>query len=212
MVSVSKPRKSALKSVNRIRVNKSGLRLNPYVFTGIIGLFLILGGIFYLSNRSSVLSFANIPSEYSGTEPSGSIPVSLELPSLGLKLPVSETVIRDGIWQTSGSELSHLTVSARPGQSGNIIIYGHNTDGVLGRLHKISVTDLVKITNRTGNIFIYKINNIKTVSPQSVEVVSPTEHELLTLYTCTGFLDSQRLVVTALPVTVPRSSDGGVSY
>lgn len=42
-----------------------------------------------------------------------------------------------------------------------------------------------------------KIVETKTVSPQEVEVLSPTEEAILTLYACTGFLDRERLVVVA---------------
>lgn len=37
----------------------------------------------------------------------------------------------------------------------------------------------------------------KEVLPESVEVVAPTTDETLTLYTCTGFADQKRLIVTA---------------
>jgi len=51
----------------------------------------------------------------------------------------------------------------------------------------------------TDNWFRYKVSDIKFVSPAQVEVIKPTANERLTLFTCSGFLDSKRLVVTALP-------------
>jgi len=46
----------------------------------------------------------------------------------------------------------------------------------------------------------YKVNKITAVYPNQTEVIMPTKNETLTLYTCTGFYDEKRLIVTALPV------------
>jgi sortase (surface protein transpeptidase) len=50
-----------------------------------------------------------------------------------------------------------------------------------------------------GKTAKYIVSETKRVLPNAVEEVLPTDHEVVTVYTCTGFLDSQRFVVKALP-------------
>ena len=46
----------------------------------------------------------------------------------------------------------------------------------------------------------YKVNKITAVYPNQTQVIMPTKRETLTLYTCTGFYDEKRLIITAVPV------------
>ena len=45
--------------------------------------------------------------------------------------------------------------------------------------------------------FNYTVSEIKEVIPSQIEVIAPTPDETLTLYTCSGFGDSMRLIVIA---------------
>ncbi|HEX8931906.1 MAG TPA: hypothetical protein VF810_02000, partial [Patescibacteria group bacterium] len=59
------------------------------------------------------------------------LPTELIITKVNLDLPIEETAINHGIWQIA-SNVSHLTISARPGEQGPIIMYGHNTNDRLG--------------------------------------------------------------------------------
>jgi len=45
--------------------------------------------------------------------------------------------------------------------------------------------------------FSYEVSDVKEVLPNQTEVIKPTDDERLTLYTCSGFADTKRLIVTA---------------
>ena len=48
----------------------------------------------------------------------------------------------------------------------------------------------------------YEIKEIKEVLPSQTETIAPTKEETLTLYTCSGFSDSKRLIVIAKRIRV----------
>lgn len=94
---------------------------------------------------------------------------------------------------------TYLLNSPKPGDNANIIIYGHNSNDVFGNLHTIKKGKEIIISTNDGTIYPYLVTEILIVEPSNTKPLQATNYELLTLYTCTGLLDSKRLVVQALP-------------
>jgi LPXTG-site transpeptidase (sortase) family protein len=181
---------------------KSILFLNP-VFGGLLGIILVVAGVGYLGYKRTVLSFSGIPATATRYDRS-TLPVNIAIPTLNLNVPISEAAIQNGIWQTHESNVTHLNISASPGQSGNIILYGHNTEAILGKLSQTKIGDKIILTTKlTPTKHIYTINNIQIVSPDDLASVQPSQTEILTLYTCVGWLDNQRLIIQAIPDLSP---------
>ncbi len=162
------------------------------------GFALILLGLFgYYSSRGKILSFTKSPPvikiQKTSREP---VPTQLSIPKIKLTLPVEEAEITNGIWQVSEAGVSHLNTSGRPGESGNIVIYGHNKRSVFGNLNKLKKGDLL-IVKSGSKSFRYKINLIKEVKPDNLKYVFPTASQTLTVYTCSGIFDSRRLIIQA---------------
>lgn len=111
-------------------------------------------------------------------------------------------VYQDDRWTVSDTAGSYLLASAKPGESGNIIVYGHNKRSILGNIRALKGSELITLGLSDGTSRTYKIETITEVSPTDTRLLEPTSREVLTLYTCSGFLDSQRVVVTAVPVTL----------
>jgi len=109
-------------------------------------------------------------------------------------------VIDDEVWQVSEKGASHLSISANPGEKGNIVIYGHNKNNLFGPIRWLEKGDSIKVINEEEKEFLYKVVGTVQVNPTELEYVLPKEKEILTLYTCDGFLDSRRYVVLAEPV------------
>ena len=128
------------------------------------------------------------------------LPTRIQIPDLQIDLPVIPAQIVNGHWQTTSSGVSYLTTSARPGQPGNSIFYGHNWPRLLGGLKKIKPGSVI-IINTSADHFpvLFRVIDVKTVSPTDVSILASTTRSQLTLYTCTGFSDSLRLVVIAYP-------------
>lgn len=120
-------------------------------------------------------------------------------------LAVTEAHIVDGIWETSEQSATHLSTSARPGEGGNVVIYAHNRRGLFQSLHELKLDDQVTITTAEGTEYLYRVTSKEVVEPDQVEVVYPTYHEELTLYTCTGLFDRYRLVIKAQPIGVSKA-------
>lgn len=105
-----------------------------------------------------------------------------------------------GEWTISPDKVSYLINSARPGEMGNIILYGHNRRSILGNIRALKGGEQITLTLNNGVKRVYLVKKITEVSPAQTELLLPTATEILTLYTCSGPLDSRRFVVQASPL------------
>ncbi len=172
-----------------------------FTLTAVFGILLVIGGsgLLYWEKRLSFPTDAYTNKQ--AVSSSQFTPKRIIIVSAGVDLPVEEGKIVGGIWQISNTNATHLAGSQVLGQSGNIVIYGHNKRSIFGNLGSVNVGDIVETFAENGKEFDYKIKSISTVSPSDIDVVLPTNYPILTIYTCTGFLDSERLVVKAIPVS-----------
>lgn len=169
------------------------------------GLLMILIGFVFMSvfagyrfHQARILSFfaqEEIPQVV--TQRTGEIPVYIKSYPLGIDIKISEASIKEGVWQVFPDAVSHLDNSARIGEGGNIIIYGHNKDDVLGPIRFAKVGEKIELFDASGNKYLYEVFKIDTVEPNDLTYILPTNKEILTIYTCTGFLDSKRYIAVA---------------
>lgn len=173
---------------------------NSLLLIGFLSL-LVLSFLIYQRYNPQNLSF-NLPLQAPATrEISSSLePVGITIKSLDLSLKITPAEIRDNHWESSTSGISHLKSSVIPGQKGNSILYGHNWPNILGNLKNIKVGDEVTIIYNDNTAQRFAVEYLTKVSPDDISVLAPSEDKRLTLYTCTGFLDSKRLVVVAKPL------------
>ena len=116
-----------------------------------------------------------------------------------IDLPVIESGYVNGTWIISPNNANHVSQSASPGNPGNTIIYAHNTPHMFGPLRATTKGDTVILTLNNGAEFIYRVSQTAEVNPADVSLLRPTLTEVVTLYTCSGFLDSKRFVIRAIP-------------
>ncbi len=173
--------------------------ITSFLLVCLVGQLLFATGL-YLLYHQTMLSFKVAPSVVVDSQLRGPEPTEVQIQRLGIDLTVIPAQIKDGIWETSDTMATHLNTSARPLESGNIVIYAHNKQNMFGPLLWVQTGDEITLTTQDNHQFTYQVTQTKTVKPEEVEVVLPTNHEELTLYTCTGFLDSLRFVVKAEPV------------
>jgi LPXTG-site transpeptidase (sortase) family protein len=171
-----------------------------FCFAGLLGLSISSYAAF-LKYQKTVLSFTNDPPKYESTLKRKALPSNISIAAVGIDLPIEEMKIVNGIWEISDNQASYLSTSARPGENGNIVIYGHNKRKIFGNLigKKLQGQEVV-IRTTDGDIYNYQINEIKTVDPNNINEVLPSTYEVLTIYTCTGLLDTKRLIIKAIPV------------
>ncbi len=116
-----------------------------------------------------------------------------------INLPIVEAGYVNGTWLISPNRANHVAQSASPGSNGNIIIYAHNKVDMFAPLITLKGGETVLLMTTDGKTHQYKVASVTEVSPDDTRLLQPTLTETLTLYTCSGFLDSKRFVVRALP-------------
>lgn len=127
-------------------------------------------------------------------------PINLSIPSGKINVPIVEGTIKNGVWPLSPKDVIHLSSSPFPGENGRIIIYGHDSASILANLKTVKPGSQVLVTSEDGTVHVYQVSESLTVSPRDIYVLNQTDRETLTIYTCTGPFDSQRLVVQAYPI------------
>ncbi len=125
-------------------------------------------------------------------------PERLTIPSVKIDQNLKAAALTEAGWYIAPAESNYLLDSARPGENSNVVVYGHNLWNMLGRLKNVKVGDQIKIETSDREIW-YEITSKQVVWPTETRVIQPTDEETLTIFTCTGLFDSQRLVVQAKP-------------
>ena len=170
----------------------------PYILIFLGFALISFGGINYY--RVRILSFSKVPEAAAKSTENSDIPVEIIIPSVEIDLPVEAGQIKDGVWLTSDSAATFLNTSTVPGSGGNTVIYGHNKKMILGNLPYLSLGQKIIVKTQSGKIHTYEVFQKDFVGPDRVDLVSPTSSAELTVYTCWGLFDSQRVVVKARPV------------
>ena len=124
------------------------------------------------------------------------IPEKIVIPSLSLNVDVKKAKIVDGYWEVYEKHASWGEGSGLPGYAGNQVIFAHAREGLFLPLKDIKEKEVIYILTES-NWFEYRVEKIKEVKPDDLEVIKPTEDETLTIYTCSGFNDNKRLIIVA---------------
>lgn len=185
----------------------------------ISGLFLIIGG-FTLSNNGTsspvknnnlqidndVSSFSQEPvsvdskltelKKTSLREKAKLPPIRIIIPSVNIDIKVKESKIVNGFWEVFPDSAGFGLGSSYPQDKGNQVIFAHARKGLFLPLNDVKIGQIVYVLTQE-KWYKYTINNIKEVLPTQTDVISFSDDSILTLYTCSGFADSKRLIITA---------------
>jgi len=145
--------------------------------------------------------------------PAGKPPVAAALPAKRLIIPtigLDSKVIQLGTkldkygqiaWETAPFAIGQHKGLAGPGQNGNMVLSGHisspNEGAVFHHLPDLKVGEGVIVATDERQ-YLYRVEEIKTVTPDQVSVLDQTPDPTATLITCVpDGIYSHRLVVTA---------------
>lgn len=81
--------------------------------------------------------------------------------------------------------IGHFDGSRYPGENGNVVLAGHR-ETVFKNLGSVKLGDKIKF-NTTYENYVYKVVDIKIVGEKDKTIVTPTDSEKLTIYTCYPF-------------------------
>jgi LPXTG-site transpeptidase (sortase) family protein len=165
----------------------------------IIGLALIL---YKPTDQITSTSFSSEPIEFKGftgqNVQDDALPKRIIIPRLNVDIEVQKSNIVGGYWEVPENSAGWGVGSGIPGQSGNQVIFAHARKGLFLPLRDIRVEDDMYVLT-PHNWHAYRVSEIKEVTPDQTQVIQPTEDQILTLYTCSGFRDEKRLIVIAKP-------------
>jgi len=159
-------------------------------------LFLIFG--FYLVNlrfSPKKIAFSNVKVEVRSEAKIS--PARIIIPSLKIDNKIIPAVITNNNWEVTSDGVSYLASSPVPGEKGNSVLYGHNWTSILGNLPKIKPGEKLIIVMSDGDVREFIVNYTMIVPPTQTNILDKSEDNRLTIYTCTGFLDSKRFVASA---------------
>jgi LPXTG-site transpeptidase (sortase) family protein len=170
---------------------------------------LILGGIGYYEkyHKYRVLSFVSSPYEIVEEVKEREKPEKIVIGNYGVEVLLEEGFINQGVWKISEENASHLVNSSVPGEGGNIVVYGHNRPHIFARLKEVNVGDTITLITQNETEYSYEVYETRRVKPNVIEDVQPKDVEVLTIFTCIGFMDSERLIVKAKPVDIEVDSN-----
>ncbi len=106
---------------------------------------------------------------------------TLEVPDLGLSLPVMET------WDDARLKISPCRYAGNIYQD-NLVIAGHNYRGHFSRLKSLPMESDIVFTDAEGNTYAYTIAWVELLRPEQVEEMTAEDGDAdwdLTLFTCT---------------------------
>lgn len=159
---------------------------------------MLVFGVLLIAQRHNPkrIEFENFSTHSSS--PKTLAPIEIVIPSLDIHLPIYPSKITNNKWEATEKGISYLSDSPIPGDLGNSILYGHNWENLLGNLPNIKPGEkiYVLLSNKYKKTFV--VQYVSIVSPDQSEILNKSSDARITLYTCTGFLDTKRFVVTAI--------------
>ena len=139
----------------------------------------------------------------------------VEIPSLGIKMPIVGVPLKDGEWDVSwlGDQAGWLEGSAFPSWNGNSVLTGHvygynGLPGPFFNLSKLKYGDKI-IIHAYGAKFTYEVRGSEVVKPNDASVMKHEEKAWLTLLTCKEYdaktnTYKKRLMIRAVLISVER--------
>lgn len=159
--------------------------------------FLVLFFLLYQTYNPKRLEFnsKNIPTQIYSLN-NQAYPGWIYIPEIKVSLPVLPAEKKGNNWPTTDKGISYLINSPIPGDQGNAILYGHNWESLLGNLKKVKEGDKIIINLFNGEKRTFIIDFIKEVNRNETYVLDSKSDKRITLFTCSGFFDQNRLVVS----------------
>jgi len=134
-------------------------------------------------------------------------PVRVVIPRIDLDSPIDQvgTEWKEAVyqWVVPDYNVGHPSEGTHPGQVGNSVMWGHlstpveRKGSVFRRLPEVDPGDDV-VVDTSRFRYLYRVSQVKVVTPEQVNVMETSPDPVLTLITCVPeWVYTYRLVVTA---------------
>lgn len=127
----------------------------------------------------------------------GLVPEQIEIAKLGLVLNVYSQPLANGTWNVSlnGANYAEGTSTIKP-SGGNVGVFGHNSQGIFGKIVELSEGDNIAIYSGKYKAN-YTVTESFTANPEDIDVFYGTDKPILTLVTCDGAFFEKRYIIRA---------------
>lgn len=125
------------------------------------------------------------------------LPAEITIPSIAVHTAVASGGLENGKWILTDSSAFYLPTSGKLNEGYNTVIYAHKLPRLFANLHTVQIGDLVEIKDDAGTTFHYQVYDKQVVKSEELEKIQSTIPNSLTLFTCDGLTDTERLVVRA---------------
>ncbi len=179
---------------------KQKLIITPKIlFFGGLVIFLSFSLLNFKKNLSplSPSPFPN-PSPSLSIEAQYSLPAEINIPRFKLNLPVQPGGFKEDNWILLENAVMFLDTSGLPGEGYNTVLYGHNYLNLLQNLKYLKTGDQIIVKTQNEKEFVYEVRELKKAKPSEVWQLKSETPNTLTLFTCQGAFDQERLIVKAL--------------
>jgi LPXTG-site transpeptidase (sortase) family protein len=127
------------------------------------------------------------------------VPQKLIISKLGVEMMVEPASVKGNDWGIFDQKASWLSTSGTL-LSGNMVIYAHNNRSSFGELNQLEIGDEIVVENDQVRV-LFAIKEMKEGKATDIQYVTQKEGRL-TLYTCSGPLDTKRFFVMATVVRI----------
>ncbi|MCW5874939.1 MAG: class D sortase [Anaerolineales bacterium] len=130
--------------------------------------------------------------------------MGISIPAIGVNAPV----VQGDDWEALKRGVGQHIGSANPGQTGNLVLSGHNDiyGEVFRHLDQLDVGDEIVVLT-AQNSYTYTVTGRRLVAPTFVEVMFPTPDTTITLISCYPYMiNTQRIIIQG---ELTRISDAG---
>lgn len=179
------------------RKNSSKKANNPTVSDRLIILGILIFTLGTLSNFQIFYNSLRTVQEAPVEVLVGQFPSDIEISSLNLKAKIIQGGFINGEWILSDDKALYLPTSGKIGEGFNTILYAHNKSNLFGSLKAINEGDLITIKDNKGKQFSYKVFSKENVDSKDLRKLYSDEKDIITLFTCDGWFDQERLLVKA---------------
>lgn len=126
-----------------------------------------------------------------------SVPVELQIDSIGLNLPVEKGYYNKNTkqWNISTTAAFWSVMTSKPNnKEGVTFIYGHNRSSVFSSLGRMEEGTTAKVTTEDGKIYTYRLKYNFTTNPEDGSILNYQGLPILALQTCSGATFQNRTI------------------
>lgn len=143
------------------------------------------------------VSTQDVELKQEGNLEKSSIPIKLQIDSLGVDLPVEKGYFNKntGQWNITTTSAFWSVMTSKPNKNrGVTFIYGHNRSSVFSSLARLKEGDSAVLYTESGQQYNYRLKYSFTTKPEDTSIFHYNGLPILALQTCSGAAFQNRTI------------------